>query len=146
MAWRIVVRVGAVDVHVVHVLSSSSAVFFCVLPRAMASTGSTSRKVWDATSTWRKRTASQTTGSRGSSSWGGGWPCAPAVSGHPENSRLSTSRRPGPYAYVMRARQTAPVACSHTKDRHQERGVRLLTPPTTTSSQMCRPPSSSLGL
>jgi hypothetical protein len=35
---------------------------------------------------------------------------------------------------------------THTKGRHQERGVRLLTPPTTTSSQMFRPPSSSLGL
>jgi hypothetical protein len=35
---------------------------------------------------------------------------------------------------------------THTKGRHQERGVRLLTPPTTTSSHIFQPPSSSLGL
>ena len=107
----------------------------------------TSRKAWDATSTWRKRTTSPTTGSRGSSSWSGRWTCAQAVSGHPENSWLSTGRRSGPYAYMMRARETALVASrSYTKDRHQERGLRLLTPPTTTSSRMFPPPSSSLGL
>jgi hypothetical protein len=35
---------------------------------------------------------------------------------------------------------------THTKGRHKERGVRMLTPPTTTSSQMFRPPSSSPAL
>ncbi len=44
----------------------------------------------------------------------------------------------------MRARETALVTCSYTKDKHEERGVQLPTPPTTTSSHMFQPPSSLL--